>query len=485
VAAFSEAAKARFLTIAQEQEDLPAAAPAEASTLVWDDANQDYTTAEALEESNQVQDYVRVAPEGFVFKDGALVPDDGSSTAYTITDNLNRATAQINADASSKFITFDDVTAPCFFADTTRLTDQYAGLGVIFEGPGGNDGGAILNECGGFNVTGHSSPNFLAFNTGLSLSDGGIPKGPETIYFNTTVSEVQAIVGSSSSAGQTLTMAAYDAESVLVDSVDVVLAAQMKPINVAGEGIVKVVILTAAAVFVLDDLTWGQWCPVTYDVLFGTVNPPTSKICSNYQTSFCDPGNLIENKKYFWRVVTKSPGGNNAGPVWNFTTGKFCECDLNNSGNCNILDYQIFIQDWGKTNCNAAGVVCECDLNLDGSCNILDYQLFIQNWGQSGCSAPEGRCKPQTCGNYTFDCNPSNPSCVCYKTAEGYGSCGTDQSCSGLQSCNSSSECPVGYICAVETCCGTEGVCLPDNDCLAGQFDGSKVFGEGPTTTGK
>jgi hypothetical protein len=68
-----------------------------------------------------------------------------------------------------------------------------------------------------------------------------------------------------------------------------------------------------------------------------------------------------------------------------------CECDLNHDGKCNILDYQAFIQDWGRTNCGTpAGTGnppndCECDLNLEGKCNILDYQIFIQDWGRTDC----------------------------------------------------------------------------------------------------
>ncbi len=62
-----------------------------------------------------------------------------------------------------------------------------------------------------------------------------------------------------------------------------------------------------------------------------------------------------------------------------------CQCNLNTDHSCNILDYQIFIQDWGATSCNDPGVVCECDLNHDGKCNILDYQLFIQDWGRTDC----------------------------------------------------------------------------------------------------
>jgi len=68
-----------------------------------------------------------------------------------------------------------------------------------------------------------------------------------------------------------------------------------------------------------------------------------------------------------------------------------CECDLNNDGSCNIIDYQSFIQDWGRTDCGTppgSGNLpndCECDINQDGGCNILDYQSFIQDWGRQDC----------------------------------------------------------------------------------------------------
>jgi hypothetical protein len=70
----------------------------------------------------------------------------------------------------------------------------------------------------------------------------------------------------------------------------------------------------------------------------------------------------------------------------------FCECDLIQDGSCNILDYQRFIQDWGRTNCGtppgSGGLPndCECDLNKDGKCNILDYQRFVfPDWGNKFC----------------------------------------------------------------------------------------------------
>ncbi len=63
-----------------------------------------------------------------------------------------------------------------------------------------------------------------------------------------------------------------------------------------------------------------------------------------------------------------------------------CECNLNFDSTCNILDYQLFIQNWGSNTCKEPTSFCACDLNNDGNCNILDYQLFIQNWGSQNCS---------------------------------------------------------------------------------------------------
>jgi len=62
-----------------------------------------------------------------------------------------------------------------------------------------------------------------------------------------------------------------------------------------------------------------------------------------------------------------------------------CECDLNADGNCNILDWPLFTEDWGRTDCNELAVECECDLNSDGSCNILDWPIFSEDWGRTDC----------------------------------------------------------------------------------------------------
>jgi hypothetical protein len=153
------------------------------------------------------------------------------------------------------FIDFDDMTAPCIFAQTGPLGNEYLALGVSFSGPAPGDGAAVLNECGGFGVSGHSSPNFLATNCNSSMQNGGTPWGPETLTFTDTVSSCSALVGGASAAGQTLSMDAYTAGGALVDSDTVVLQAYMQLISVAGTGIKTVVVGNIQpCVWVLDDL---------------------------------------------------------------------------------------------------------------------------------------------------------------------------------------------------------------------------------------
>lgn len=62
-------------------------------------------------------------------------------------------------------------------------------------------------------------------------------------------------------------------------------------------------------------------CPVAYDVYFGTTNPPTTPICTNVTSPLvCDPGTLAYSTTYYWKVVSKTAGGNTSSPVWSFST---------------------------------------------------------------------------------------------------------------------------------------------------------------------
>lgn len=191
--------------------------------------------------------------DGFTISDGI--------TNGVATDNPAPAPPQAGLTAitpppNAIVINFDDVTAPCNFSATTALRDQYAGLGVLFSGPALNDGGGVLDQCSNFGVGGHSAPNFLAFNINSENSNGGIPRPPETITFINGARYVQVNAGSSSGAGQLVTMEAFDAAGISLGSHSLTLAPTLDTLSITANGIAWVVINTPASVFVLDDLAF-------------------------------------------------------------------------------------------------------------------------------------------------------------------------------------------------------------------------------------
>ena len=126
-------------------------------------------------------------------------------------------------------IDFDDVSAPCVFVETTALRNAYLPLGVRFVGPDELGGGAILNSCSNFSVTGFSGANFLAFNSFSTLmGSGGVPTTPETLRFVSPVSDVSVLAGSSNGAGELVQLEAYNAAGGLVDQNSRTLAAAMQ-----------------------------------------------------------------------------------------------------------------------------------------------------------------------------------------------------------------------------------------------------------------
>jgi hypothetical protein len=153
------------------------------------------------------------------------------------------------------FINFDDVAAPCGFSETNPLRDAYAAFGVTFSGPAALDGGAILNECGNFGVSGYSSPNFLAFNCEVYMANGGLALGPETLDFSEPMGYVSILAAAGTYAGSPISMVAYDAAGAIITSVSMTLMPNAQLLGVSGCGIVRVVI-DGPCVFVLDDLAF-------------------------------------------------------------------------------------------------------------------------------------------------------------------------------------------------------------------------------------
>ncbi|MCL6461630.1 MAG: fibronectin type III domain-containing protein [Flavobacterium micromati] len=60
---------------------------------------------------------------------------------------------------------------------------------------------------------------------------------------------------------------------------------------------------------------------LTYDVFFGTTNPPTIKVVDNKGETTFNATSLQATTIYYWRVVVKdNKGGETRGQVWNFKT---------------------------------------------------------------------------------------------------------------------------------------------------------------------
>lgn len=59
---------------------------------------------------------------------------------------------------------------------------------------------------------------------------------------------------------------------------------------------------------------------LTFDVYFGTTNPPATKVSAN-QTETTLNVDLTSSTNYFWKIVVKDgKGGETQGQVWNFNT---------------------------------------------------------------------------------------------------------------------------------------------------------------------
>jgi hypothetical protein len=161
--------------------------------------------------------------------------------------------------AGAVIIDFDDPPAPCGFVETGPLTTQYAAQGVVFSGVSPN-GGAVLNECGNFSVTGHSSPNFLAFNTNPfgHLLNGGSPVGPEFIQFTQPVRFVQINAGHSEAGLMTLQCSN---EAGIVGTSVLIGTAALATLRVSGSRITTCTLSFTGAILVADDLAFAPDLP--------------------------------------------------------------------------------------------------------------------------------------------------------------------------------------------------------------------------------
>jgi phosphatidylserine/phosphatidylglycerophosphate/cardiolipin synthase-like enzyme len=75
----------------------------------------------------------------------------------------------------------------------------------------------------------------------------------------------------------------------------------------------------ATGVSTTPTLTWSAASATSYDVKFGTTNPPAQVSAGQAGTSYT-PSTLVNNTSYFWQIVAHNSAGTTTGPVWSFTT---------------------------------------------------------------------------------------------------------------------------------------------------------------------
>jgi hypothetical protein len=109
---------------------------------------------------------------------------------------------------------------------------------------------------------------------------------------------------------------------------------------------------------------------------------PLQPIATNIQTSSQLVQSISKGTLYYWKVVAHTPGGDVQGTVNWFMS--VVPCDLNGDCKCDMRDWLLFGQNWGRTDCNASNP-CKCDLNGDGRCDMRDWLIFGKNWGFTNC----------------------------------------------------------------------------------------------------
>jgi endonuclease/exonuclease/phosphatase family metal-dependent hydrolase len=65
-------------------------------------------------------------------------------------------------------------------------------------------------------------------------------------------------------------------------------------------------------------LTWTAAGATSFDVMFGTTNPPGTLVGGLVEPSY-KPA-LTNGSSYYWQVIARNAGGSTPGPVWSFTT---------------------------------------------------------------------------------------------------------------------------------------------------------------------
>jgi hypothetical protein len=124
----------------------------------------------------------------------------------------------------------------------------------------------------------------------------------------------------------------------------------------------------------------GGGCDTTWDVYFGTENPPTTLVCADLTEPICDPcdpGLLYPNTTYYWQVISKNACacGTTVGPIWTFTSHMLG--DFDGDYDVDDEDFIAFVMHWLEVSCGECG---GADLTGEGNVDASDFANFSALW---------------------------------------------------------------------------------------------------------
>ncbi len=220
--------------------------------------------------------------------DGQLLPSrfEAEEGGFRVRVDDRGARYPIEVDPTYTTINFDDRSAPCNFSSASTPATFYSSVGLTLSSAAFE----VLNECGNFGVTGHTAPNFLAWN------NGGPATGlSETFTFSPPATSVTLNAGSNK--GGTGTLVAYDSAGGVITSSSISIGTTLQPISVSSTTLIDHVIFTATgASGVVDDLVWVAETDADSDGYIESEDCDDSDASINPgATEICDAANVDED----------------------------------------------------------------------------------------------------------------------------------------------------------------------------------------------
>jgi len=147
---------------------------------------------------------------------------------------------------------------------------------------------------------------------------------------------------------------------------------------------------TDGAMLMANALTWvatggAQPQSTTYDLYFGTQNPPITLIAQDLSQTICDPTDqpgiiLSPGITFYWQVIAQNNCHRSPGPIWHFTTSGLAG-DANDDCRVDFFDFAHVAMYWSSVNCTNLNRRCNgADINWDGRVDLSEIAILAAHW---------------------------------------------------------------------------------------------------------